>query len=290
MNNNFSVRKLIAVEELGLCPSSRQGEPVRDAELLLTTEEMDQLIRSGLSLENFPEWAPEVYSAIRSVVTAPTFPCFFAPQAWKSGLPQFAFLDSPTSSRSIEIGLQLVTDYLRQIGDRKDWDEANSVLFIAFAPVKPPQSLATYRWDAWQFLFGMQALDPIGWPAGIPTDISSADWAFPIAGVPMFVNVSCPAFHLRRSRNLGPALTLVMQPRAPFDKIAGNTKAGRATRSSIRKRLSQYDQIEASPALGTYGDPGARESDQYCFRDDNTREVDRCPFHFAITIPTKEEQ
>jgi FPC/CPF motif-containing protein YcgG len=103
-------------------------------------------------------------------------------------------------------------------------------------------------------------------------------WEFSYAGVQMFVVCACPSFRARHSRNLGPGMVLLFQPRSVFVDTITNKVIGREARNQVRKRLETWDDIPAHPDLGFYGDPGNLEWKQYFLDDANAPIEERCPF------------
>jgi FPC/CPF motif-containing protein YcgG len=95
-------------------------------------------------------------------------------------------------------------------------------------------------------------------------------WVFWFEGIDFFVNFSTPS-HQRRSRNLGSAMTMVVQARSSFDDFA---EPDNRIRALIRSRVQTYDDMPVHPAIGTYGDPTSREATQYFLGDSNDITID----------------
>ena len=93
------------------------------------------------------------------------------------------------------------------------------------------------------------------------------------------MNVCTSAHTSRRSRNVGPGLTFIMQPRESFEAVVGSGKKGAAIRALIRSRVSSYDLLPHFPHFFAYGEgpPGA-EAIQYFLPDDNESV---CPFSWS---------
>lgn len=138
-------------------------------------------------------------------------------------------------------------------------------------------SVASYHQIAWSVLQFWHDVDPAPWPGTVAKDPHTPHWTMCFLGVQIFVNISNPAHRRRRSRNLGPALTLVINPRERFDKVAGDTPAGWKIRQRIRERIEAYDGLAHSPALGSY-EAGEIEWRQYGLMESNEPRTDRCPF------------
>jgi uncharacterized protein len=224
------------------------------------------------------DWKWTAYEHTRLHATKPDFPCFFAAKAFEAEAPIFLFSDSIRAKVSRAAIARSLREYLSIVTARTGWEAASSVLFVVFKPHHPIRSLGTYQSAVWQLLRHLHLHDPGDWPIDTPTDLDDPDWSFCFGGIPIFVNISCPANHLRRSRNLGDSLNLVMQPRVAFDEIAGNTPAGLQVRKRIRTRIQTYDLIGPSPALGAYGDPANREWAQYGLDETNKPIPTKCPY------------
>jgi len=113
------------------------------------------------------------------------------------------------------------------------------------------------------------------WPAAAPRDRRDPRWSLWVRGVELFMNVSSPGHGPRRSRNLGRAVTLLVQWRGAFDDYP----AGHPVRQSIRRRVEAYDGIPPHPALGAFGDEDNHEADQYYLGPGNgvTHHLERRP-------------
>jgi FPC/CPF motif-containing protein YcgG len=134
-----------------------------------------------------------------------------------------------------------------------------------------------YHRQAWGVLQYLHHNDPHPWPPDLTTDPDDPLWSFCFAGVPLFINVSCPAHRRRQSRNLGPSLVLVLQPRHGFDGVGGAHVKGDEVRKKIRALIEQFDGQPAAPELGTYSRTENREWWQYALLEGNGPRTDRCP-------------
>lgn len=102
-------------------------------------------------------------------------------------------------------------------------------------------------------------------PSGCPVSPQDAEWMLSLDGLGLFLNFSSPRHRRRRSRNVGPAFTIIVQSRESFD-LAGRARP--SARDLIRRRVTAYDEVVPHPALGAYGDPDNREALQYFLGDD----------------------
>lgn len=120
----------------------------------------------------------------------------------------------------------------------------------------------------------LSAEPPTSGPNSCRVTSDDPNWTLVLDGLGLFLNISSPRHVLRRSRDVGPAFTIIAQARASFDQ---GSRADPSVRNVIRRRIAQYDDVPPHPALGTYGDPSNREALQY-FLGDSTEPHD-------ITVP-----
>jgi FPC/CPF motif-containing protein YcgG len=103
-------------------------------------------------------------------------------------------------------------------------------------------------------------------------------WEFAFERCEMFVVGASPTYQCRRSRNLGPGVVLVFQPRSLFIDPATSQPIAAPVRQRIHKRMMAYDGMTVHPDIGFYGNIGNREWKQYALPDDNDPEAGSCPF------------
>jgi hypothetical protein len=187
----------------------------------------------------------------------------FAPHAYTADELVFGLAAEPRGALPDCAGL------MREAADLIRLDpEQVAVLFIE---TEADASLVTEQQLAADLLQYLHEHDRIPWPAGAPTDPLDPHWVFWFEGIDFFINFSSPGHALRHSRNLGPALTAVVQSRSSFDRFSGPDSK---VRSLIRARVDEYDRLPAHPALGSYGDPVNRELFQYFLGDSNDKPID----------------
>jgi FPC/CPF motif-containing protein YcgG len=148
---------------------------------------------------------------------------------------------------------------------------------VFFEPDDTPLTHDEYHdlfWDTLQYLHD-QDPDPEVTSQPDPSDES---WEFSFGGVQMFVVCACPSFSLRHSRNLGPGMVLLFQPRSVFVDTITNKVIGRQARHQVRERLRQWDDVPPHGDLGFYGDSGNLEWKQYFLADQDQSARERCPF------------
>lgn len=222
-------------------------------------------------------WEARAYASFVAKVSDPQFPCFFATKAQRDGQLFYAFAESTVNPLDLLRIYIAIIGYLNAVDRMTGIDKIMSTLILFIKPV-PDASVEEYIKQAWGIIQFLHDYDVSEWPPEVPTDPDNPSWSFCFDGTPIFVNISTPAHQNRKSRNLGDALTLVLQPRDGFDIVAGDTPAGRKVRNSIRSRIMAHDRIPPSPELGHYGDAEKREWPQYGLPDTNEAVRGSCPF------------
>jgi FPC/CPF motif-containing protein YcgG len=223
------------------------------------------------------EWHRAVFDEISSRLLDRDFPCVFSKNAFRKQILQFIFVEDVARGgiHHLGEGLEEYVELSRRWDGRLD---SASPLIVAFSlDVVNARSVDEYHTFGWQVLHALHEIDPAPWPTEVARDPGSTAWSMCFNGMPLFCNMSSPAHHVRRSRNLGVHFVLVVNPRERFDIFAGDTPSGRKVRSNIRARIARYDGTPHSVQLGSYG-AGALEWHQYGLIEENTERTDRCPF------------
>jgi uncharacterized protein len=217
-----------------------------------------------------PVWLESSYAELRRHVMDPAYPCFFGTMAEKRGEMFYSFVEDMHLST-----LPGTMAAFAELSLQPRYEKNNIAIF--FTPDAVPLSHEGYHGRFWRVLQYLHDSD--GDPgASSQPDPSHPDWEFSFAGVQMFVVCACPSFQQRHSRNLGPGMVLLFQPRSVFVDKVTNRVIGVQARNEVRRRLASWDSIPAHPDLGFYGDPGNLEWKQYFLPDDNTPAVGKCPF------------
>lgn len=219
---------------------------------------------------SIPEWLAASYSTLRAQVLDPAYPCFFGTIAERRGEMFYSFVNGK-DTRELPATMQTFATLSAQPQYRRN------NLAVFFEPDVQPLSHSAYRELFWRILQQLHDVDPDAQADEQPDPMEEA-WEFSYAGVQMFVVCACPSFRARRSRNLGPGMVLLFQPRSVFVDTITNKVIGREARNEVRKRLDAWDEIPAHPDLGFFGDPGNLEWKQYFLEDANVPAGDRCPF------------
>ncbi|WP_343299655.1 YqcI/YcgG family protein [Streptomyces sp. 5-6(2022)] len=225
-----------------------------------------------------PVWGDECVRELQRTLLSDSspFPCTFAVAGTKRNSLRFGFVESVDDERAWQPLGGILTEYLA--GYRELGRETSLIVF--FRPDDRSRTMAEYNERFWAVLQYLHDTDTSPWPAEVPHDTDDPWWEFSFGGTPIFVVCNTPAHVLRRSRH-SPVFFITFQPRWVFEGLGAHTPPGASARRTIRRRLSRYDAVEASPELGSYGDPDNREWRQYFLPDtpDEPWAKDRrCPF------------
>jgi hypothetical protein len=178
-----------------------------------------------------------------------------------------------------------LADYVRTVAPIPPKQRIGSPL-VVFLETAADYTLAEQQALAWKVLRGVHARDPHPWPQGIPTDPDDNAWSFCFAGMPLFINMNFPGHQQMKSRNLGPHITFVINPRANFDEVANvNTESGHRIRERIRERVHHYNDGVMPDTLGFFGDADNYEWKQYQLQEAGSLNPSRCPFHAHAVQP-----
>ena len=219
---------------------------------------------------DLPPWLQDSYTTLRKHVMDPAYPCFFGTMAEKRGEMFYSYVEGKDIAR-----LPATMARFAALAKLPEFEKNNIAIF--FEPDIEPLSHAQYHDHFWRILQHLHDRDP-GPGADHQPAPDDPKWEFAFAGVEMFVVCACPSFGARHSRNLGPGMVLLFQPRSVFVDKVTNRVIGLQAREEVRRRLKKWDAIPAHPDLGFYGDPGNLEWKQYFLPDDNTPAAGRCPF------------
>ncbi|HVR98384.1 MAG TPA: YqcI/YcgG family protein, partial [Thermoanaerobaculia bacterium] len=263
-----------ALEQRLARPAGEQLEPAPDTALWTRPQ-----LETALAGQLLPEWAAEAYGTFKAKVLDPRFPCTFGIVAQQRGTLLYAFarsLEDQTDRLHIQSS---ITEYLGRVKALAREESALTLLVLFVDPRSLPPELEAHHHAVWDLLQFLHEEDDSPWAPGVPTDPDHPLWSFCLGESPIFVNISSPAHRQRQSRNLGSALTLIIQLREGFDLIAPDTPTGRRVRETIRNRTESFDGTPTYPELGYYQDPRNREWKQYGIPDGNQSRPARCPFH-----------
>ena len=228
------------------------------------------IIGSSVGDDRPPAWLADTYATFQKNLLDGGYPCYFGSQAERNGALYYSYI----SGAQIDHLPTTLQTFLRACANISR-DKNNLVVF--FEPDTSPATHSQHRAAFWDTLQYLRDHDPTPSSASYRSDPSDPLWEFPFAGSLFFVVGTSPSYRSHRSRNLGPCMTMVFQPRGVFQDSRTGNEIGAEVRDTIRNRVEVFDGIRAHPDLNTYGHPGNLEWTQYFISDDNSRETGRCP-------------
>ena len=177
---------------------------------------LDALELATEHVRNTQHWTYKTIQHFRGILASPDFPCLFGRKAVASETCHILFARAEQLADDIAQGL---ADYVRTIAPVPLKQRIGSPL-VVFLETPGDYTLAEQQALAWKVLRGVHARDPHPWPQAIPTDPDDNGWSFCYAGMPLFINMNFPGHRQMKSRNLGPHITFVINPRENFDEVA----------------------------------------------------------------------
>lgn len=225
----------------------------------------------------WPDWFTGAHAKFRDILLDDAgYPCHFGVNGERAEHNWFAALDASRPGFGVAELAQALRDYylLARTGP------ARQSLVVLVGPPDPQPDLERDAARFWQVLSQLSAQDVDPWPAGRPTDSGEPSWQWCFAGQPWFVFGASPAYRDRRSRAVGPCLTLVFQlVERVFEGLSGSSIAGKAAKGQIRRRLADYDTAPAHPHLGDAQYSSTYKWRQYFLPDDDRILPERaCPW------------
>jgi len=222
-----------------------------------------------------PGWFIKSYEIFRERLIDPKYPCYFGSKAEKSSDLYYSFLE-PARSSHLAQSLTKFVEVSASLPGRKN----NLAVFVR--PEDEPVTHEDRRQQTWDILQDLHERDSDPWSHAAPPDPEDHMWEFCFAGTLFFVVALSSTHVLRKSRNMGPGLILIFQPRDVFVNPETGEKIGQAARNIIRDRLRHWDDIDVHPDLGEFSDPRKNEWKQYYLSDDMTQEKRQCPFRARL--------
>jgi FPC/CPF motif-containing protein YcgG len=214
-------------------------------------------------------WKIVAYEHYRAKLCATDYPCFFGQGSESRGEMLYTFI---ADSRVEELATNM-RRFVSLIATAR-YERCSLVAF--FEPDRTMSDHASFVTHFWEVLQQLHEQDSD--PA---TDMLPDHplWEFSFERCEMFVVGASPTYRVRRSRNLGPGMVLIFQPRSLFIDPATSKPIAVEVRRRIHSRMLAYDGMAVHPDIGFYGDPINREWKQYALPDDNEPEIGTCPFH-----------
>lgn len=201
------------------------------------------------------------------------FPCVYATMGYRDDEHRYIFLETnnpaePRNIRRIAPALETYLDTAKQIGP-------NTSLVIIGAPSEKAKSVDAYNDTFWNMLRGLRMTDPKPWPEEVPKLVESTKWTFCYNGEPVFPIMLTPAHTQRWSRHMSVPI-IALQPKWVLDDLLSTPEKRCEATGKVRKLLREFDQVDISPDLTSYGHPGTSEARQLCLLDEN--QTVKCPY------------
>ena len=217
-----------------------------------------------------PAWGKEAFQQWQTIVSDYQFPCHFGVQAERAGHLRYCFAEENDLSPLPEA----MTQFLAL---SKDHPAIRHALILFIKPGDSWKGFNDYHDYFWEILSYLHEHDPAPWPEGIPIDTDDPLWEFSFGGEPIFVSGNAPIYEHHITRNVGPCLVLIFQPRRIFSDISYETVHGKRAIDAIRRKVEHIERMPIHPDLGAYGDKEKREWKQYMITDDNEPAISKCP-------------
>ncbi len=236
----------------------------------ITQHWTDRVLDQGrLGIPVNDHWKLEAYEQYQTRLRAPEYPCFFGQSGEARGEMLYTFVAHGRLNEFVANMREFVS-----LMGAPPHERSSLVAFLEPDPSMTDHvSFVARFWEVLQFLHEHDRN-----PATERTPDHPL-WEFAFEGCEMFVVGASPTYQRRRSRNLGPGVVLVFQPRSLFIDPATLQPIAASVRHRIHKRTLAYDGMSIHPDIGFYGNLGNREWKQYAIPDDNQPETGVCPFH-----------
>ncbi|WP_035322368.1 YqcI/YcgG family protein [Peribacillus kribbensis] len=202
------------------------------------------------------------------------FPCIPATQGHQLEHFRYGFLPHPKDPASPLALAQALEEYT------KTYEALGSYTSLILFYKNHGNELLTvkeYEEIFWNQLYTVSQQDTRSWPQHIPGDPHHVLWEFCFHEEQYFMYCGTPAHKNRKSRHF-PYLMLAITPRSVLIHFNSSKSRSSKIKTSIRKRLADYDSVPIHPDLNTYGNEDNHEWKQYFLRDDDSS-LSRCPFH-----------
>ena len=217
-----------------------------------------------------PEWGKKAYEHWHAIVANPHFPCHFGVQAERAGHLRYCFAEEHEYAHIPEALIQF-------LATSNSYPAIRHALVLFVKPGDSWKDYSDYHNQFWEVLAYLHKHDPAPWPEEIPLDPDDPLWEFSFGGEPIFVSGNAPIYEKHITRNVGPCLVLIFQPRRIFRDISQETAHGKRVINAIRHKVEEIEQLPIHPDLGAYGDKEKREWKQYMITDDNEPVIRKCP-------------
>lgn len=228
-------------------------------------------------------WKDAYRLEFEALACADEFPCIYVKQAYDKDYISFHFMEDASSEIERLKAFEALKGYVSEVLATPD--DRVAAMKILLIVVNSNDIAGIHEKVSWELLNDFVRRDDIPWPEHLTQNPEDEDWAYCFQGQRIFVNISSPEHLLRRSRNIGSQLVLVMQLRDGIDCIAPPNAKGDVIRSFIRQRINTYDAVPVSPDLATHGQGQNRDWKQFWLGDREVVMEGKCPFHKPDNTP-----
>ena len=188
------------------------------------------ILGDRVGISDPPAWLVASYLLFRSHVMDSAYPCFFGTQAERAG----EMFYSHVSAQDLGHVAGTMATFI-QLSSAREHEKNNFALF--FEPEPTVLAHDAYRTLFWQTLQLLHDRDTVPISEEEMLDPSSPSWEFTYNGQQLFVVGCCPSYQQRRSRNLGPGMVMLFQPRTVFVDAVTKRAIGPQARAEVRRRL-----------------------------------------------------
>ena len=167
----------------------------------------DRVLAGGrLGTAPSDDWKFSAYELYRDKLRAPDYPCFFGLAGEARGEMLYSFI---AEDKVEELAINMHR-FVSLIGTPQHERSSLVAFFEPNRTMSDHASFVTHFWEILQLLHERDS-DPV-------TDIRPDHplWEFSFERREMFVVGASPTYRIRRSRNLGPGMVLIFQPRSLF--------------------------------------------------------------------------
>lgn len=228
---------------------------------------MDTVKDSFIKLSPNVDWKFQGLVSLLETISNPSFPCYFAKEAVERNTLFFGFYEHETLSETSDYIKQDISDFLKLEKEKKQGSGDLDPYWVLIIGLKTNHK--TLKED--HELAGDILLNIAGCKV---EDIYKKGWVLDYQGAKLFMNVNSRHHKLRKSRNLGQPLYLVIQG---FDALVETCTT--PVREAINKRVDRYDELPHSEALPMYEGENDKSDWQQYFLTESNDVIEKFPHH-----------
>jgi uncharacterized protein len=199
------------------------------------------LDRGKLGIAPEERWKLDAYEQYKAKLRSPDYPCFFGQAGEERGEMLYTF----TAGGGLAELVTNMREFVNLIGTPGHERSSLVAFFEPDCSITDHASFVVRFWHVLQFLHEHDRH-----PATDRTPDHSL-WEFSFERCEMFVVGASPTYWRRRSRNLGPGIVLIFQPRPLFIDPATSLPIAAPVRHRIHQRMLAYDGMPVHPISGS---------------------------------------